>query len=181
MGTWEHGSILEGNKDPPGRPSLFKCPTLSSNFVCRIPLQKNNRRRFLSSVIKLVYIRSTQRHPFKMESYFRCCLRDTRYTRNRYQLVSQLRRMLLEWHGILPFISQSGFSFGRAFFSFTVHCYFIAILKTSADSNAGQSHRLTHCIKNLHCFNLKSLTFKHSLLLIHAFKNTTQLLKTSFL
>ena len=29
---------------------------------------------------------------------------------------SQLRRMLFEWHGILQFISQSGFSFDSAFF-----------------------------------------------------------------
>ena len=54
----------------------------------------------------------------------------------------------------------------------------MAILKTAADTNAGQSHRLTHCIKSLHCHYLKSLIFKHSLLFIHVFKNTTQLLKT---
>ena len=54
----------------------------------------------------------------------------------------------------------------------------MAILKTSAETNVGQSHRLTHCIKNLHCYNLKSLIFKHSLLFIQTFKNTTQLLKT---
>ena len=45
------------------------------------------------------------------------------------------------------------------FFSLTAHCCFIAILKNSAETNAGQSHRLTHCIKNLHCYNLKSLIF----------------------
>ena len=58
-----------------------------------------------------------------MESYFRRCLRDTRValkTRNTYQLVTQLRRMLFEWHGILQFVSQSGFSFDSAFFFF--HC-----------------------------------------------------------
>ena len=54
----------------------------------------------------------------------------------------------------------------------------MAILKTTADTNAGQSHRLTHCIKSLHCYYLKLLIFKHSLLFIHTFKNTTQLLKT---
>ena len=54
----------------------------------------------------------------------------------------------------------------------------MAILKTAADTNAGQSHRLTHCIKSLHCYYLKSLIFKNSLLLIHTFKTTTQLLKT---
>ena len=47
-------------------------------------------------------------------------------------------------------LSQSGgFSFDSFFF---FHCslLFLAILKTSADTNAGQSRRLTHCIKNLH-------------------------------
>ena len=64
--------------------------------------------------------------------------------------------MLFNRHGILQFISQSGFhSTVLFFFFFTVHCYFMAILKTSADTNAGQSHRLTHCIKNLHCYNLR--------------------------
>ena len=77
-----------------------------------------------------------------------------------YQILNQLRRMLFAWHGILQFISQSGFSFDSVFFSFTGHCYFMAILKTSVDTNARQSHRLTHCIKNLHCYNLKSLMFK---------------------
>ena len=89
--------------------------------------------------------------------------------------------MLFEWQGILQFISQSGFSFDSLFlFSFTAHCCFIAILKTSADANAGQNYRLTHCLKNLHCYNPKSLIFKLSLLLINTFKNTTQLLKTFF-
>ena len=58
-------------------------------------------------------------------------------------------------------------------FSLIAHCCFMAILKTSADTNAGQSHRLTHCIENLHRYNLKSLIFKPSLLSIHTFKNTT--------
>ena len=51
----------------------------------------------------------------------------------------------------------------------------MAILKTTADTftNVGQGHRLTHCIKGLHCHYLKSLIFKHSLLFIHTFKNTT--------
>ena len=48
-------------------------------------------------------------------------------------------------------LSQSGgFSFDSVFFSFTVHCCFMAILKTSAGTNAGQSRSLTHCIKNPH-------------------------------
>ena len=66
------------------------------------------------------------------------------------------------------------------FFSFIVHCCFMAILKASGDTNAGQNHRLTHRLKNLHRYNLKSLIFKHSLLFIDTFKNTTQLLETFF-
>ena len=38
---------------------LFKCPTLSSDFVCQMPLLKNNRRQFLS-VMKLGYDHCTQ-------------------------------------------------------------------------------------------------------------------------
>ena len=39
-------------KFPPPRPKMvFKCATLSSDFVCQMPLIKN-RRRFLSSVKK---------------------------------------------------------------------------------------------------------------------------------
>ena len=70
---------------PPRVKMLFKCPTLSSHFLCQMPLLKNNCRRFLSFVIKLVYIRGTQRHQFKRESYFRRWLRGTLYalrTRN---------------------------------------------------------------------------------------------------
>ena len=62
----------------------------------------------------------------------------------------------------MQFLSQNGLSFDIVFFSFT------------KDTNAGQSYRLTHCITNLHRYNLTSLAFKHSLLLIYAFKNTTQ-------
>ena len=57
--------------------------------------------------------------------------------------------MWFEWHDIpQPFVSQSGFSFDSAsFFSFTVHCYdFMAILKTSPHTNAGQGPRLTHIV-----------------------------------
>ena len=68
--------------------------------------------------------------------------------------------MLFEWHGILQFISQSGLSFDSVFF-FTVHCYFMAILKSPADTNAGQSHRFNHRIKNLYCYNLKSLIYNN--------------------
>ena len=93
-----------------------------------------------------------------MESDFRRWLRGTRYAlRTRMHLVNRLRRVLFEWQGNLRFISQSGVSFDSVFFFFTVHCCFMAILKTSADTNAGQSHRLTHCIKNLHRYNLKLL------------------------
>mgnify|MGYP006973392376 FL=1 len=162
-------------KFPPSQAKMaFKCHTLPSDFVCQMALLKNNtvdgswRLR-----IKLVYIRGKQRHQLKMENYFRCCLGDTRYalrTRNTYHLVSQLpRRMLFECRVF------------RLQFMVTVHCYFMAILKTSADTNAGQSHRLAHCIKKLQCWNLKSIENKHSLLFIHTFKNTTQLLKTFFL
>ena len=42
------------------------------------------------------------------------------------------------------------------FFTFAVHCCFMAILKTSADTNQEQSYRLSHCIKNPHHYNLKS-------------------------
>ena len=53
-------------KFPPLRPKIvFKCATLSSDFACQMPLLKN-RRRFLSSVKKLVYIRGTQRHGWKV-------------------------------------------------------------------------------------------------------------------
>ena len=64
---------------PPRAKMVFKCPTLSSDFVCQMLLLKSNCRRFLSSVIKLVYIRGTRRHQFKMETYFRRWLRGTRY------------------------------------------------------------------------------------------------------
>ena len=129
--------------------------------------------------LKLVYIRGTQRHQFKMGSYLRSCLRDTRYalrTRNTYQLAGYVQCCSSD-----IVFNRNGFSFDSASFSLIVHCYFMAILKTSADTNAGQSHRLTHFIKkNLRCYNLKSLIFKPSLLFIHTFKNTTQLLKTIF-
>jgi len=79
--------------------------------------------------------------------------------RNTYELCSELRRMLFEWQGILQFISQSGFSYDSVFFfSFTVHSCFIGILKTSAYK------RGTKPQKTLYRYNLKSLTFKHSLL-----------------
>ena len=53
-----------------------------------------------------VYSRKTET---SIQDYVKRCLRDTRHaltTRNTYQLVSQLRRMLFEWHCILQFISS---------------------------------------------------------------------------
>ena len=44
----------------------------------------------------------------------------------------------------------------------------------------GQSYRWTHCLKNLHCYNLKSLIFKHSPLLIHTFKHYDYTAQTFF-
>ena len=44
---------------------------------------------YFTDLQKLVYIRVTQIHQFKMESYLRCWLRDTRYalrTRNTHEL-----------------------------------------------------------------------------------------------
>ena len=72
--------------------------------------------------------------------------------------------MLFEWQGILQFIS---------------HVFFLS--RFTRENNAEQSYRLSHCIKNLHRYNLKPLKFKHPLLFIHIFKNTTQALKTFFL
>ena len=73
-------------------------------------------------------------------------------------------------------------SSGRVFFSYQPkwfiipQCFFFLSLFTT-DTNAGQSHRLTNCRQNLHRYNLKSLIFKHSLLFIHTFKTTTQVLR----
>ena len=149
---------------------VFKCPTLSSHFVCQMPLLKNNRRRFLLNGIRLVYICGTQRNQFKMESYFRRCLRGTRYvlrTRTTYQLVSQLSRMLFDWQGILQFNSQNGSTvFFVLFFCLCFHC---SLLFSGYSKNlCGQKRRtkpqVDSLCKNLHCYNLKSLIFKHSLL-----------------
>ena len=76
--------------------------------------------------------------------------------------------MLFKWHGILHFISQSGFWW---FFSFTVYCCFMDILKTPADTDAGKSPRLVHCTKKSTSFQYKSLIFKLSLLSYITFKN----------
>ena len=56
-------------------------------------------------------------------------------------------------------------------------CLFFFLSLFTTDTNAGQSHRLTNRIQNLHRYNLKSLIFKHSLLFIHTFKNTSQVLR----
>ena len=47
----------------------FKCPTLSSDFVCQMRQLKNNRPRFLS-VMKLVHDHGTQRTMSKMKTNF---------------------------------------------------------------------------------------------------------------
>ena len=57
-------------------------------------------------------------------------------------------------------------SSGRVFFSYQPKWFIIR-----------QSPRLTNCRQNLHRYNLKSLIFNHSLLFIHTFKNTTQVLR----
>ena len=85
---------------------VFKCPTLSSHFVWQMLLLKNNRRRFLSSVIKLVYIRGTRRHQFKMESYFRRWLRGTRFAlelviSNYWMRLSRIWRILQVEEGVI--------------------------------------------------------------------------------
>ena len=84
--------------------------------------------------------------------------------------------MLFKWQGILQFISQSGFSFDSVFFLLL----FTAVLKTSADTNVRLSDALTNCIKDLYCYNLKSLIFKDSPVFIPMSKSTTQFLKTFF-
>ena len=45
---------------------VFKCPTLSSDFVCQMPKLKDNRPRFLS-VMKLVYDHGMQRTRIQRE------------------------------------------------------------------------------------------------------------------
>ena len=47
---------------------VFKCPTLSSDFVCQMPQLKNNRRQFLS-VMTLVYDHGTQRTRIQREKW----------------------------------------------------------------------------------------------------------------
>ena len=69
--------------------------------------------------------------------------------------------MLFEGQGILRFISQSSLSFNSILF-------FLSLFPV--DTNMGQSYRLTK--KSLHRYNLKSLIFKHSLLLIHMYNYT---------
>ena len=45
-------------------------------------------------------------------------------------------RRLFEWQGILQLKPKQRFFIRQYFFSLTVHCCFMAILKTSADTNA---------------------------------------------
>ena len=74
-----------------------------------------------------------------------------------------------EGQGILQIIMP------RCFF------FFLSLFTTDTCTNAGQSYWLTHCTKHQHRYNLTSSIFKHSLLCLHTFKNTTQALKTFFL
>ena len=127
----------------------------ATRFVFQMPLLKNNRLRFLASGIKIAYSRGHSRWKAILDAGFTVSGTPLR-TKNTYQLVSRLRIMLSEWKGVLQFISQSGFSIDCVLFSFNVHYCFMPLLKTSADTNVGQSYRLTHCIKNLRCYNLKS-------------------------
>ena len=116
-GIWTFEDWIVQIPAPSGQ--KFQMPYPIVGLVSQMPLLKNNRRPFLSSVIKLVYIRGTRRQKFKMESYFGRWLRGTRYplrTRNTYWLVSRLRRMLFEWQDILQLISQSGFFIRQCFF-----------------------------------------------------------------
>ena len=85
--------------------------------------------------------------------------------------------MLLEWQGILQFISQSGVSCD-SFFSVNVHCCSMTMLKISEFTNVGQSHRLTHCLKNLRRYNLKSLIFKHDLSTVYFSYIPSKILQT---
>ena len=63
-------------------------------------------------------------------------------------------------------LSQSGFSLDSAFFPFAARCCFMAILKSSADTNVGQNRNLTHCTKSLYRYNLSLSIFKRSLLFV---------------
>ena len=62
---------------PSGQNSV-QIPYPIVEFVCQMPLLKNNRCPFLSSVIKLVHIPCMRRHKFKMKRYFGLLLRGTR-------------------------------------------------------------------------------------------------------
>ena len=52
----------------------------------------------------------------------------------------------------------------QCFFSF--RCCFVAILKSSADTNVGQNRKLTHCTKSRYRYNLSLSIFKRSLLFV---------------
>ena len=81
----------------------------------------------------------------------------------RTQLVGRLRRMFFEWQGIIQ-VKPKRFSTRQFFFPFSVLCCFMAVLKCSADTNAGQICSSTHWTKNLHRSNLRLLISKRSLL-----------------
>ena len=71
--------------------------------------------------------------------------------------------MFFEWQGILQ-VKPKRFSTRQFFFPFSVLCCFMAVLKCSADTNAGQNCSSTHWTKNLHRSNLRLLISKRSLL-----------------
>ena len=75
-------------KFPPPRAKMACYPIVG--FVCPMLLPMNNRRRFLSSLLKLAYIRGKRRHSFTMESYFGRWLGGTLYSdfQNSYSLNS---------------------------------------------------------------------------------------------
>ena len=63
-------------------------------------------------------------------------------------------------------LSQGGFSLDSVFFPFAARCYFMAIRKSSADTNVGQNRNLTHCTKSLYRYNLSLSIFKRSPLFV---------------
>ena len=89
--------------------------------------------------------------------------------------------MLFVWQGILQFISQSGFSFDSVcFFFFYCSLLFYGYSKNLWRHKRGTKPQIDSLYKKSTLLQSKIIIFKHSLLFIHTFKNTTQLLKTFF-
>ena len=119
-------------------------------------LLKNNRRRFLSSVI-----------PRNAETFIQVGkLFQTLATRYNVRcknlkyiliLLSRLHRTLFEWQGI-----KLCSLLAKAVYHSTV--FFFSLSLFIADTNVGQSYRLTHCIKNLHSYNIYALSTFHTYL-----------------